>query len=60
MTQSRRGAERKMRGSSRKCKNEMRERKERWRDGAWGGGQGGLMCPSWGEAAQKWLSVELN
>lgn len=21
---------------------------------------GGLMCPSWGEAGQKWLSVELN
>lgn len=20
----------------------------------------GLMCPSWGEAGQKWLSVELN
>lgn len=24
------------------------------------GGGGGLMCPSWGEAGQKWLNVELN
>lgn len=33
------------------------QRKERWWDGGW---EGGLMCPSWGEAGQKWLSVELN
>lgn len=42
------------------------ERKQRevkeweWRRGDWVGRGGGLMCPSWGEAGQKWLSVELN
>lgn len=30
------------------------------RVGRWSGGGLGLMCPSWGEAGQEWLSVELN
>lgn len=26
----------------------------------WWGGLGPLMCPSWGKAGPKWLSVKIN
>lgn len=43
-----------MRGSSGERK------RENGGEGGWVGRGGGLMCPSWGEAGQKRLSVELN
>lgn len=36
-----------------------RDQKKR-HEGERGARGGGLMCPSWGEAGQKWLGVELN
>lgn len=38
----------------------VRWEKERKKGEMVGWKAGGLMCPSWGEAGQKWLSVELN
>lgn len=52
--------ERAIRGRSKKWKSEMRKKKWEmvgWREGSW---WGGLMCPSWGEAGPKWLSMKLN
>lgn len=63
--------ERRRGGRERREQQEAKERDERkkqemvgWRRGTWGRGaggrEGGLMCPSWGKAGQKWLGVELN